>query len=103
MPRGRPNKSKIRQNMVEILHHIHKATGYDIYKHYAVLFGKVTLRSIYYHLKKGTALGEFHLEEIREEKGDYSWGNVTEKLYYELGPNAKPVDPTDVQEYFSKR
>lgn len=89
--------------MVEILHHLHKATGYSIYKHYLMLFGKVALRSIYYHLKKGTALGVFRLEEIREEKGEYSWGNVTEKLYYELGPNANPTNPREVEEHFKKR
>jgi len=57
MKKGRPVKSEIRQNMVEILHFIPKAYGYELYKVYVAIFPKVTLRSIYYHLKKGVDLG----------------------------------------------
>jgi hypothetical protein len=103
MVRGRPIKSRIRQNMIEILFFLKKATGYDIYKHYIKIFGKVTLRSMYYHLKKGTALNEFLIENIVEEKGEYSWGNVTEKIYYTLGQKAETKIPNEVKEYFEKR
>jgi len=48
--RGRPVKSEIRQNIVEILFYLKRAYGYDIYKVYIKIFPKVTLRSIYYHL-----------------------------------------------------
>jgi hypothetical protein len=33
MRKGRPIKSEIRQNMVEILKDVKKAYGYEIYKH----------------------------------------------------------------------
>lgn len=100
MPRGRPVKSVIRQNVVEILFHIKKAYGYDIYKSYVKIFPKVTLRSIYYHLRKGVSLGEFQILNIEREKGDYSWGAEAEKIYYGLGSNAKPVGNERVREYF---
>ena len=46
MKKGRPVRSEIRQNIVEILHFIKKAYGYEIYKIYVAIFPKVTLRSI---------------------------------------------------------
>ncbi|MFC1697362.1 hypothetical protein ACFL1H_03450 [Nanoarchaeota archaeon] len=77
--------------------------AYDIYKHYIELFPKVTMRSIYYNLKKGVVLGEFSVKEIRKEKGDYSWGVEAEKIYYELGNNAKAKILPIVKEYFDKK
>ena len=53
MPKGRPVKSEIRQNIVEILYFMKQGYGYEIYKAYVKIFPKVTMRSIYYHLKKG--------------------------------------------------
>lgn len=100
--RGRPVNSVIRQNIVEILFFMDKAYGYDIYKHYIGLFPKVTLRSIYYHLHKGVDLGEFEIEKIEKEKGDYSWGEMAEKIYYKLGSNAAPKADTKVKSYFNK-
>ena len=47
MPRGRPIKSAIRQNVVEILYFLKKGYGYDIYKAYRDIFPAVTMRSIY--------------------------------------------------------
>jgi len=99
MRKGRPIKSEIRQNMVEILNYIKKAYGYEIYKHYVAIFPKVTLRSIYYHLKKGISLGEFIVNKIEKEKGDYSWGSEAEKIYYSLGPNAKPAGNDRAKSY----
>lgn len=98
--KGRPTQSQIRQNMVEILYHLKKAYGYEIYKAYVKIFPKVTLRVVYYHLKKGVALGEFQVSTIEKEKGNYSWGSEAEKIYYGLGPNAKPMANDRVMEHF---
>ena len=103
MKRGRPTKSNIRQNIVEILFFMKKGYGYDIYKAYVELFPKVTLRVIYYHLKKGVALGEFAVKEIKQEKGEYSWGANAEKIYYGLGPEARPAGLQRVKKYFEKK
>jgi hypothetical protein len=103
MSRGRPAKSEIRQNIIEILFFIKKGYGYDIYKIYREIFAPVTMRSIYYHLKKGLQLGEFKIDKIEKEKGDYSWGPEAEKIYYGLGQNAKPVGNEKIKEYLDKK
>jgi len=90
MNRGRPIGSSVRQNMIEIVYFLGNAHGYHIYKVYKQIFPKITLRGIYYHLKKGLTLGEFEVDEIQKEKGDYSWGGEAEKTYYKLGKAAKP-------------
>ena len=100
--RGRPVYSAIRQNIVEILFFLGKGYGYDIYRIYREVFPKVTLRSIYYHLNKGVALGEFKIEKIEREKGDYSWGETAEKIYYSLGENAFPRGDARVKEYLKE-
>ena len=97
--KGRPIRSEIRQNIVEILSFIQKAYGYEIYKVYVAIFPKVTLRSIYYHLRKGISLGEFVINKIEKEKGNYSWGGEAEKIYYSLGTSAKPTGNDRVREY----
>lgn len=103
MARGRPPKSPIRQNIIDILFFMKKGYGYDIYKIYKEIFPKVTMRSIYYQLKKGVDLGEIKINKIEKEKGDYSWGAEAEKIYYELSTNAKPRMNHAVKEYFDKR
>ncbi len=100
--KGRPAKSAIRQNIIEILNFIKKGYGYDIYKIYIKLFPKVTLRSIYYHLKKGTSLDEFKME-TESVKGDYSWGDTAEKKIYMLGPKAKPKGDPRIKEALEKK
>jgi len=101
--RGRPVASDIRQNMIEILYFMQHGYGYAIYKIYRAIYPNCTMKSIYYHLTKGVSLGEFELEEIKKEKGDYSWGSEVEKKYYKLGKEAKPkIDPR-VKEYFEKQ
>lgn len=85
---ARPVSSIIRQRMVDILYHKPELTGYDIFKIYIGVYGKVSLRSMYYHLKKGQSTGEFKISKIVKEQGDFSWGNVSNKIYYELGENA---------------
>jgi hypothetical protein len=101
--RGRPTYSKVRQNIVEILAFMETGYGYSIYKSYKELFPTVTLRVIYYHLAKGKELGEFEVAGVKKTRGEYSWGPEAEKIFYKLGPKAKPVmDPT-VKAYFEKK
>ncbi|MBD3310858.1 hypothetical protein GF351_06590 [Candidatus Woesearchaeota archaeon] len=100
--RGRPVRSQIRQNIIEILHFLGKGYGYDIYKIYVQVFPKVTMRSIYYHLRKGTSLKEFEVEQIKRERGDYSWGTEAEKIYYKLGPAAKPRIDMRIRKLFEE-
>ena len=101
--RGRPIKSKIRQNIVEILYFMKKGYGYEIYKSYRDIFPAVTMRSIYYHLKKGLETREFRVESIKSEKGEYSWGPSAEKVYYALGKDANPRVDKRVEKYFKKK
>jgi len=103
MPKGRPTRSEIRQNIIEILFFMKEGYGYEIYKNYIAIFPKVTMRSIYYHLKKGIALNEFKVSKIEKEKGDYSWGGEAEKIYYSLGNNAKPLGNAKAKEHFDKK
>jgi hypothetical protein len=93
----------VRQHLIEILHFRKKAYGYDLYKDYLALFPGVTLRLIYYHLNKGVALGEFALESVQLEKGEYSWGSQAEKKYYKLGPKAVPKTDKRVKSYLDKK
>ncbi|MAE12957.1 hypothetical protein CMO92_00190 [Candidatus Woesearchaeota archaeon] len=103
MKRGRPTYSEIRQNLVEILSFKKKAYGYELYKLYTAIYGKVSLRLIYYHLKKGLALGEFAQAGIQKEEGDFSWGSTVEKVMYGLGKEAKPQSDAKAKDYFSKK
>jgi hypothetical protein len=100
--RGRPVKSEIRQNIVDILFFLGEGYGYDIFKIYKQLYPKCTNEVIYYHLKKGTKLGEFILKEVRKVEGDYSWGPTAEKRIYTLGPEANPRIEKRVKEYIEK-
>jgi hypothetical protein len=102
MARGRPVRSEIRQNIIEILYYLGKGYGYQICKIYPEIFPPVTQRSIYYHLRKGTQTGEISVNEIKEEKGDFSWGNVVEKIYYELGEAAEPKGEKRVKEFLKR-
>ncbi|MBD3362081.1 hypothetical protein GF358_04820 [Candidatus Woesearchaeota archaeon] len=103
MRRGRPVKSQIRQNIIEILNVIGKAYGYQIHKIYNEIFPQCTREVVYYNLRRGVALQEFKIDEIKLERGEYSWGNVVEKKYYTLGKNAKPKGDARVKEYFEKQ
>jgi hypothetical protein len=103
MVRGRPIKSQIRQNIIEVLNLMKEGYGYDIYKAYADIFPKVTMRSIYYHLKKGVSIKEFEVARVEKEKGNYSWGPEAEKIYYRLGPNAQTKQDKRVKKFFEKK
>lgn len=103
MPRGRPVGSVVRQNIVEILNVIGKGYGYEIHKLYNQIFKPCTRENIYYHLRKGVELGEFAVEEIKQEKGKFSWGTVAEKTYYKLGSKAEPKGDDQVKEAVAAR
>ena len=91
MARGRPTKSVIRQNIINFLFTFGTSTGYSLAKKYNTYFAPCTMRSVYYHLQKGLTTGEVVIKEVRDEKGDFSWGNSVRKVYYDIGPNAQPV------------
>jgi hypothetical protein len=99
MKRGRPLQSEIRQNMIEILHVLSEAYGYQIYKTYKEVYPSVTLRSMYYHLKKGKKLGEFEVVKVEKDQGSFSWGPSTERIIYKLGPAAKPKGDQRLKDY----
>jgi hypothetical protein len=103
MQRGRPVGSDIRQNIVEILYFLKKGYGYELHKIYKEIIAPCTREVIYYHLRQGTKLHEFEVIEIKKEAGNFSWGPSAEKIFYRLGPNAKPSMSKRVKEYFDKR
>lgn len=105
--RGRPFRSAVRQNIVNILAVVGEGYAYDIAKAYMDLFPKVSTRLIYYHLKKGVELKEFAAKGTKTELGKYSWGQSADKHYYSLGPVASPAQlPSTaslIKDYFEKR
>jgi len=101
--RGRPTRSVIRQNLVEILHFQGEAYGYQLYKAYREIFTPVTLRVIYYHLNKGQSLGEFESAGVKKTTGKYSWGPEAERIFYKLGPKAKPAVLAEVKAFYDKK
>ena len=103
MPRGRPVKSQIRQNIIEILFYLKQGYGYNIAKVYEEIFPSVHMRSIYYHLRKGVTTGEIIVHEIKEEKGEFSWGQKVEKTYYAIGKEAQIKGNKDVAKYFTSK
>jgi len=102
MARGRPIKSQIRQNIVEILHFLNQGYGYQIAKIYNEVFPQVTQRSIYYHLRKGIQTKEIKINKIKQEEGDFSWGRMVEKIYYTLGPESAPKEDQRVKDFLEK-
>lgn len=102
MLKGRPPQSSIRQNMIEILLYLGQGYGYQIDKIYNQIFPKATRRVIYYHLKKGVDLGEFQVQRIKSESGDYSWGPTAQKIYYSLGQKAQPQGLKRIKEHLEK-
>ena len=98
--RGRPVRSDIRQNIIEMLSVTGPEYGYRIHRFYNELFPPCTRENIYYNLRKGVSVGELELSEIKEEGGKYSWGNIVEKKYYRLGPKAVPKGNIRVFDFF---
>ena len=103
MKRGRPVRSVIRQNILEILYFLGQGYGYQICKIYNEVFPPVTQRSVYYHLRKGVQTKEIAINKIKEEKGDFSWGDTVQKIYYELGSLAEPKGDSRVKEYLKNK
>lgn len=101
--KGRPVKSQIRENILEILQVGGPLHGYEIFNIYCEIFGKVHIRSIYYHLKKGTTIGEMKVDKIVQEIGEYSWGNKAEKTYYTVGEYVKSTVNPNVKKYFEAK
>ena len=101
--KGRPARSGIRDNIVELLYFMKRGYGYEVFKVYRALFPPVTMRSIYYHLKKGAELGIFELAGVERSKGNYSWGPEAEKLYYKLGEKAAPKGDERVRVYLTSK
>lgn len=103
MKKGRPLKSIVRDRLTEILYVINSETAYNLHKFYFEIFGKISQRNIYYQLQKGVALDLFQVENVVDEKGDFSWGDVARKTYYKLGKQAKPKIDVNVVEYFKHK
>ncbi|MBI4983290.1 hypothetical protein HZC32_01475 [Candidatus Woesearchaeota archaeon] len=103
MAKGRPLRSLIRQNIVEILYYLNQGYGYQISKIYQEIFPKVTQRSIYYQLRKGVQTKEIELKEIKQEQGDFSWGSTVEKIIYALGPTAQPKRDKRIKEFLERK
>lgn len=103
MPKGRPVASDIRQRIVEILKYKGKAYGYEIFKIYDEVYPRASMRVIYYHLKKGLSTGEFRVDKIKKEAGNYSWGSEAEKVYYSLGERAAPKGDSKLAEFIDKK
>jgi DNA-binding PadR family transcriptional regulator len=87
--RGRPLKTEIREKIASILMHSGQSYGYEIYKSYLKVFGKISLRNLYYNIKKGLELGEFIISDIKREVGAFTWGAESQRIYYTMGPYAK--------------
>lgn len=98
--RGRKVGSTIRDRLVELLFYFGEGYGYTLYKNYVSIWGKVTLRSIYYHLNKGVELDIFKVNKIEKVKGDYSWGLETKRIIYSLGSLAKPKGDKEISKKF---
>jgi len=99
--KGRQVGSDIRDNLVELLYFLGSSYGYDLYKKYLKVFGRVSRRSVYYHLRKGVDLGIFKIERVEDVKGDYSWGAGVRRIVYALGPAATPRASIRVKEKLS--
>ncbi|MBI3036987.1 hypothetical protein HYY73_04540 [Candidatus Woesearchaeota archaeon] len=100
MKRGRPQGSPVRQNVTELLSQFGELHGYDVYKHYAKLFPKVSMRAVYYSLRNGVKKGYFKIAKVERQHGSYSWGPEAQRVYYALGETAKPVGDAKVKKYF---
>lgn len=88
--RGRKPNSEIRDNIVELIQFFGEGYGYDLYKKYVKAYGKISMRSVYYHLRKGVEIGTFRVKEIEHVEGNYSWGPKAERVVFSLGAQAAP-------------
>ncbi len=79
---GRPLDSAVRLRIRELLLKHGPSYGYQIYKQYMDKYPAVTLRLIYYHLRKGLSTGEFKILKVEQKEGTYSWGTTTNQIIY---------------------
>ncbi len=89
--------TKIRKRIATLLYHLGPMYGYQLYKNYIKVFGKILMRTFYYNLNKGVSTGEFVVVDIKEEQGAFTWGSKVERVYYDIGPNYELVDLTKLQ------
>ncbi len=97
MGRGRPPNSPVRDRMQMIVDALGVTYGYEIHKAYEEIFEPIELRSMYYHLKKGVQLNEFEEVGVEKVKGPFTWGDVSIRKYYILGPEAEKRATEEVQ------
>ena len=95
--RGRPVKSLIRDRMQQIVDALGAAYGYEVYKIYRAVFEPVSVRSMYYHFKRGVQLGEFKEVGARQEPGPFTWGRESTHIYYSLGDAASHKANVEIQ------
>ena len=79
---GRPIGSNVRNNIIALLSSHGPMHGYELYQKYIQIYPKVTMRLIYYHLKKGVSTGELKIHKIEHKKGEYSWGSEVQNILY---------------------
>lgn len=103
MKRGRPPGSPVRQNMIELLAQFGELHGYDAYRHYAKIFPTVSMRAVYYCLRKGAKNGYFKVARTEKKAGTYSWGPEAQRVYYALGELAKPAGDLRVKRYYDEQ
>jgi hypothetical protein len=89
MQKGRPAGSVIRDRITSLLAACGKLHGYELYQLYVAQFPTCTMRVIYYHLKKGVEYKVFKVHSVVDTTGNFSWGGVSQRTYYELEHSAK--------------
>jgi hypothetical protein len=83
--------------MQQIVDALGKAYGYEVYKIYTNVFEPVSIRSMYYHFRRGVELGEFINVGQKQEKGPYTWGRESTHIYYSLGDAANHKANVELQ------
>lgn len=79
---GRPIGSNVRTNIINLLSKEGPMHGYELYQKYLTYYSQVSMRLIYYHLKKGVSLGELKIHKIEKKKGEFSWGSEVQHITY---------------------
>ena len=102
LTRGRPIGSDVRQNIINLLSFMKEGYGNDIHKIYCEIFPRISKNTLYYHLKKGAELGIFKVDRIVSEKGDFSWGGISEKTYYSNTGMVSSSQDSRLVQYFSR-
>ena len=85
--KGRPTRSIIRDNLINLIKTNPGLAGYDYFKLYLSYYPKCTLRSIYYHLDKAVSLGDLTYS-VDETKRSISGQNKI----YSPGSSVTPKD-----------